>query len=276
MSKKKYDFIMAIECKYCGSGYDYRENQSCPNCGAVPDKEQINTAKKEVRLAAKELEDLMLESQLKLAAAKNAAAVPKTGKFMRTLIKLIPVWIVTIFAAIFIPGILENISNKNVVQNLQVINEPEYVVHEIGESFVYDKIFTVTADEFFIAEGEAVNALLPEGFKLLAVHVMSSTDGSKGENYYYDIVPYVTDGKVCRANVSSYALRSLPDAYAQTPFYFYASRYSDEMDGYMCFVIDEDMTDLDLCFEETHLQSNVKQLDCVHKIPIKLTEAAGA
>ena len=97
---------MAIECKYCGSGYDYRENQSCPNCGAVPDKEQINAAKKEVRLAAKELEDLRLESQLKLAAAKNAAAVPKTGKFMRKLIKLIPLWVVIIFTVIWIPDIL--------------------------------------------------------------------------------------------------------------------------------------------------------------------------
>ena len=263
-----------IECSYCGSVYDYKEHHSCPNCAAIPDKAQINAAKNEARAAAKAEADAKLAAELKLAAAKNAAAVPKTGKFMRKLIKLIPVWIVIIFAAIFIPGILENISNKKIVQNLQVIDEPEYVIHEIGESFIYDKIFTFTADEFFIAEGDAVNALLPEGFKLLVVHAATTADGSKEENNYYDIVPYVTDGKVCRANVSSYALRSLPDAYAQTPFYFYYSRYNTELDGYMCFVINEDMTYVDLCIEETHTENYVRQLDCVHKIPIKLTEAA--
>lgn len=61
---------------------------------------------------------------------------------MRTLIKLIPLWIAVIFTVIWIPGILKSVSNKNVVQNLQIIDEPEYAVHEIGESFVYDKIFT--------------------------------------------------------------------------------------------------------------------------------------
>lgn len=225
MSKKKYDFVMAIECKYCGSGYDYRENQSCPNCGAVPDKEQINAAKKEVRLAAKELEDLRLESQLKLAAAQNAAAVPPTGKFMRKLIRLIPVWVVIIFTAIWIPGIVESTSYDTVANNLQVIDEPEFKSHEIGESFVYDGIFNVAADEFFIADGDAVKALLPEGFKLLAVHMTMSTDGSGGTNDYYDIDPYITDGRVCRSPISPSALRSLPDAFAQTAFYFYSSRY---------------------------------------------------
>ena len=263
-----------IECSYCGSVYDYKEHHSCPNCAAIPDKAQINAAKNEARAAAKAEADAKLAAELKLAAAKNAAAVPKTGKFMRKLIKLIPLWVVIIFTVIWIPDILENVTNKKVIQNLQIIDEPEYAVHEIGESFVYDKIFTVNIDEFFIAEGDAVNALLPEGFKLLVVHIMTTSDGSEKENDYYNISPYVTDGKVCRSNVSSSSLRSLPDAYAQTPFYFYSSRYDNEKDGYMCFVIDEDTTDLDLCFEETHLQSYVKQLDCVHKIPIKLTEAA--
>lgn len=274
MSKKKYDFVMAIECKYCGSGYDYRENQSCPNCGAVPDKEQINAAKKEVRLAAKELEDLRLESQLKLAAAKNAAAVPPTGNFMRKLIRLIPVWVVIIFTVIWMPGIVESTSYDTVAKNLQVIDEPEFKSHEIGESFVYDGIFNVAADEFFIAEGDAVKALLPEGFKLLAVHMTMSTDGSGGTNDYYDIDPYITDGRVCRSPVSSSALRSLPDAFAQTAFYFYSSRYETERDGYLCFIIDEDMTSVDLCFEETHLQNRIRRLDYVHKITLDITEAA--
>lgn len=161
MSKSNHDSMpLNIECNYCGSVYDYRENHSCPNCAAIPDKKQIDAAKAEARLAAKAEADAKLEAELKLAAAKNAVPVPHTGKFMRTLIKLIPLWIVVIFTVIWIPEILESSSNKNIAQNLQVIDEPNYAVHEMGESFVYDKIFTVTADEFFIAEGDAVSALL--------------------------------------------------------------------------------------------------------------------
>lgn len=178
---------LTIECNYCGSVYDYKEHNSCPNCAAIPDKEQISAAKAEAYAAAKAEADAKLAAELKLAAAKNAVPVPHTGKFMRTLIKLIPLWVAVIFTVIWIPGILKSVSNKNIVQSLQVIDEPNYAVHEMGESFVYDKIFTVTADEFFIVEGDAVNALLPDGFKLLVVHVMTTTDGSKGENDYYGI-----------------------------------------------------------------------------------------
>ncbi len=265
---------LTIECNYCGSVYDYKEHHSCPNCAAAPDKAQINAAKNEARAAAKAEADAKLAAELKLAAAKNAAAVPKTGKFMRTLIKLIPVWVVIIFTAIWIPGIVESTSYDTVSKNLQVIDELEFKSHEIGESFVYDGIFNVAADEFFIAEGDAVNAILPEGFKLLAVHMVMSTDGSGGTNDYYDIDPYITDGKVCRSPVSSGALRSLPDAFAQTAFYFYSTKYTTERDGYLCFIIDEDMTSVDLCLEETHLQNRIRRLDYVHRITLDITEAS--
>lgn len=257
---------MAIECKYCGSGYDYRENSSCPNCGAVPDKAQINAVKKEAHLAEKEL------LELQLAAAKNAASVPATGKFMRLLIKLIPVWIVIIFTVIWIPGAVKSSARKNAVKNLQIIDEPAYSVHEIGETFVYDEIFKITADEFFIADSAAVNALLPEGFKLLAVHISASSDGSGGTNDYYDIDPYIIDGKVCRAAVFASALKTLPDTFAQTPFYFYSSKYDVNKEGYLCFIVGEDTESVDLCFEETHMQSGIRQLDCVHKITVNTAE----
>ncbi|MDE7290309.1 MAG: hypothetical protein K2N71_12570 [Oscillospiraceae bacterium] len=275
MSKSNHDSMpLTIECNYCGSVYDYKEHHSCPNCAAIPDKMQINAAKNEVRAAAKAEADAKLAAELKLAAAKNAAAVPPTGKFMRKLIRLIPVWAVIIFTVIWIPGIVESTSYDTVAKNLQVIDEPEFKSHEFGESFVYDGIFNVAADEFFIAEGDAVKALLPEGFKLLAVHMTMSTDGSGGTNDYYDIDPYITDGRVCRSPVSSSALRSLPDAFAQTAFYFYSSRYETERDGYLCFIIDEDMTSVDLCFEETHLQNRIRRLDYVHKITLDITEGA--
>lgn len=272
MSKNNHDFPLTIECNYCGSVYDYKENHSCPNCAAIPDKAQINAAKNEARLAAKAEADAKLAAELKLAAAKNAPAVQPTGKFMKKLIRLIPVWVVIIFAVIWIPGIVENNSYKTVAQNLQVIDEPNFVSHGLGESFVYDGIFNIAADEFFIAEGEAVKALLPEGFKLLAVHMVMTSDGSGGYNNYYEIDPYITDGKVCRANVSPSTLRSLPDAFAQTAFYFSSAAYETERDGYLCFIVDEGMTSVDLCFEETHLQNNVRQLDCVHKITLDITE----
>lgn len=253
MSKSNYDFLpLTIECNYCGSVYDFNEHRACPNCAAIPDKAQINAAKAEARNAA------------------GTAPVPTTGKFMRRLIKLIPVWIVIIFTLIWIPDIVKNSAQKNVVKSLQFIDEPVYSVHEIGETFVYDKIFNVTADEFFIADSEAINALLPEGFKMLAVHINAASDGSGGTNDYYDIEPYVMYGKICSEPISSSSMRNLPDAFAQTPFYFYSSKYSTEKDGYLCFIIGDDSSVVDLCFEETHIEGGVRQLDCIHKITIDL------
>ncbi|MCM1330114.1 MAG: hypothetical protein NC253_11820 [Ruminococcus sp.] len=271
---------LTVECGYCGSVYDYSEQRSCPNCGAVPDKAQINAAKEEVRAAAKaEAEAKIAEerrklaAELKLAEAKNA--VPQTGKFMRKLIKLIPLWVAVIFVVIWIPGFAESSAQRAIMENMQVIDTPEYKSHELGESFFYDRVFTVTADEFFIADSEAVRALLPENFKLLVVHMNALSDGSGGTNDYYDIDPYITDGKVCRAPVSPNALRSLPDAFAQTAFYFYGSSYVNEKDGYLCFIVDGDMTSVDLCIEETHLEGYIRQLDYVHKITLDLTEVTG-
>lgn len=267
MSKNNYDPLpLTVECGYCGSVYDFNEHRACPNCAAVPDKAQINAIKKEARLAAKEL------LELQLAAAKNSATVPSAGKFMRLLIKLIPLWIIIIFTVIWIPDAVKSSVRKNVTENLQIIDEPVYSVHEIGETFVYDGIFKVTADEFFIADSEAVNALLPEDFKMLAVHISAESDGSGGTNDYYDIDPYIIDGEVCRAAVFASALKTLPDTFAQTPFYFYSSKYDVSKEGYLCFIVGEDTESVDLCFEETHTQGGVRQLDRIHKITVSTAE----
>ena len=256
---------MMIECGYCGSVYDFNEHRACPNCAAIPDKAQINAAKAEAKAAAR------AEAEARAAAVKNSS-VPSTGKFMFRLIKLIPVWIAFIFIIIWIPGIKKAADNKKIMQSMQVIDEPVYEIHELGENFVYDKILEIAADEAFIADSDAVNALMPEGFRLLAVHISASSGGSAEVNDYYDIDPYIIDGKLCRAPISSSALRSLPDAFAQTSFYFYSLRYEYERDGYLCFMVGDDTESVELCFEETHMQNRVRQLDCVHKISIDISE----
>lgn len=250
-----------IKCSYCDSVYDFRVHKSCPNCAAVPDKEQINAAKAEAR-----------EARLAETAAAAAASVPKTGKFMRLLIKLIPVWAFLIFALLIISGTAQASARKNIIDGLQTVDTPAYVTHEMGEKFVFGKAFTVSADEAFIADSPAAAALLPEGFKLLAVHINAACDGS-GKLGYYGFEPvYISLGEVCRAPVSGSSLRSMPDAFAQTSFYFGSADYDYDRDGYLCFIVEEDTAAVELCFEDIHTEKGVRQLDCVHKISIDLTE----
>lgn len=248
-----------IRCNYCNSVYDFREHKSCPNCGAVPDKGQVNAAKAEIRAAR---------------LAENAAVppVPQTGKFMRRLIKLIPVWVVFIFTFIWIPDIKISSDEKKVVQNLQIIETPEFKEQQLGVPFTYDNFFEITVDEFKIAGSDAVKALLPEGYKLLTVHLMASSDGTGAVNDYYEISPYIDLGGVYREPVSPSSMRSLPDTFASNAFYFTSSKYETVKDGYLCFIIDENTEALELCFEETHMESKVRQLDCVHRIKINLGE----
>lgn len=248
-----------IRCSYCDSVYDFRVHKSCPNCAAVPDKAQINAAKAEAR-----------EARLAEAAAGN---VPQTGKFMRRLIKLIPVWAFSIFALLFISGFTKASARQDIIDSLQTVDTPEYVSHEMGEEFSYGKAFILSADEAFIADSPAADALLPRGFKLLAVHINASCDGSEKQDYYGFEPVYLSVGSVCRAPVASSALRSMPDAFAQTSFYFGSSSYEYDRDGYLCFIIEEDADAMELCFEDVHRENSVRQLDCVHKISIDLGEA---
>lgn len=250
-----------IKCSYCDSVYDFREHKSCPNCAAVPDKEQINAAKAEAR-----------EARLAETAAAAAASVPKTGKFMRLLIKLIPVWAFLIFALLIISGAAQASARKNIIDGLQTVDTPSYVTHEMGEKFVFGKAFTVSADEAFIADSPAAAALLPEGFKLLAVHINAACDGSEKLGYYGFEPVYISVGEVCRAPVSGSSLRSMPDAFAQTSFYFGSADYDYDRDGYLCFIVEDGVTEVELCFEDIHTEKGVRQLDCVHKISIDLTE----
>lgn len=268
MSKNNHSLPLTIECSYCGSVFDYSEHRSCPNCAAIPDKAQINAAKAEARAAAKAEAEAKLAAELKLAAAKNPTAVPPTGKLMKKLIKLIPVWIVFILAFIWIPDIKIRSDEKKIVQNLQIIEEPEYKEQQLGVPFIYDNFFEVTVDEFNIADSEAVNALLPEGYKLLTVHITASSDGTGAVNDYYEITPYISLGNVCREPVSPSSMRSLPDVFASNSFYFTSSKYDTLKDGYLCFIIEENTETLELCFEETHMKNKVRQLDLIHKIKI--------
>lgn len=250
-----------IKCNYCNSVYDFREHKSCPNCAAIPDKEQINAAKAEAR-----------EARLAETAAAAAASVPKTGKFMRLLIKLIPVWALLIFALLIISGSVQSSVRKNIIDSLQTVDMPVYVAHEMGEEFSFGGAFTVSVDEAFIADSPAADALLPNGSRLLAVHINAACDGSEKRGYYGFEPVYISAGEICRAPVAGSSLRSMPDAFAQTTFYFGSADYAYDRDGYLCFIVDEDMPAVELCFEDTRQENGVRQLDCIHKISIDLTE----
>lgn len=252
--------MLTIECSYCGSAFDYREHRTCPSCAAVPSKKQIDEA------YAKAAENTNIK-------INTEADVPAhTGKFMQKLIKLIPVWIVFIFVIIWIPEIKQASDEKKIVGSLKSIEEPEYIDHKLGENFLYDKFFNVVADEFMIADSDAANALMPSGYKLLAIHVTAVSDGTGASNDYYSIEPYIAIGNVCREPILSSALRSMPDVFAHDAFYFSSSKYDPIKDGYICFIVEENTEAIELCFEETHMENKVRQLDCIHRINIDLRE----
>ena len=250
---------LTIECSYCGSAFDYREHRTCPSCAAVPSKEQIDAAYVRAN-------ENVIKSKTEKADTKY------TGKFMRKLIKLIPVWIVFIFVIIWIPEIKQASDEKKIVNSLKSIENPEYIEHKMGENFLYDKFFNVVVDEFIIADSDAANALMPSGYKLLAIHITAVSDGSGASNDYHSVEPYIAIGGVCREPISSSSLRSMPDVFANNPFYFSSSKYNPIKDGYICFIAEENTASVDLCFEETHMENKVRQLDCIHKINIDLSE----
>lgn len=252
-----------IECEYCGSTYDYSENHICPNCAAVPNKKQIAAAKNAAKAE---------QSPYAMYGTPVPAAAP-TGGFMRTIIKLIPLWIGIIFVCIFMPEVKEGMMNSTIKENLQVVDEPRLETHGMNEEFTYDGIFKLVIDEAYIADSNTMNALLPDDKELLVVHLLCSvSDSDKIVNNYYNIQPYITDGSYCREPVDSTALNSCPDAFAQNIFRFSYFGYKKEADGYMCFIVDKDSDNFSLCLEETHTEGYVRQLDYIHQIGLAVSE----
>ncbi len=248
-----------IECEYCNSVYDYKENHSCPNCAAIPNKKQITAAKNAAR------------SEMKSPYAMPGTSVPapKTSKFMCAIVKLIPLWIAVIVICTFIPGIVENSIESNAVKHLQTIDEPKYEEHNMNEDFVYDGIINLNIDNAFFADSEIINALVPKDMSLLVIHINSSVNNSDDVvNDYYNIEPYITNGEYCRPMISSTALNSCPDAFAQNIFRLSILRYRNASDGYMCFLVDNNSTEFSLCLEETTDVGYVRQLEYIHKISI--------
>ena len=253
-----------IECEYCGSVYDYSKNHSCPNCAAIPDKNQISAAK----AAAK------AEAQADSAVSTASEPAP-AGKFMKILIKLIPVWIIIIFASLWIPDIKEHSVENKARSNLQTVDSPEFTEHELNEEFLYDGLMNVTVDDVYFAKSSTAEALLPDNIKLLVVHINAAV--AEGANQsdvgtYYNNDPYIESGESFRSPMSYSALRIFPDNFAQQMFNFSSMRYYDRRDGNFCFLVDKDTEEFTLCLEETHIEGYIRQLDCIHRIHFKVTE----
>ncbi|MDE7280079.1 MAG: hypothetical protein K2N26_10200 [Oscillospiraceae bacterium] len=252
--------LINIECEYCGSVYDFSKHRSCPSCAAVPSKEQVSAA----RAAAK----------AEMNSETGSVRVVYASRFMNIAVKLVPVCIVLILISALIPFIAENSLNSSIVKNYQTVDDPVYNDFQLNESFVYDGTMTLTITEAFISDSERIQAILPDGMELLVVHVecsVSQTDGSFFQNYY-NRTPYINNGEYCRSYVSTSALRSCPEVYAQNIFSLSSANYSRESDGYMCFLIDEGNRQFDLCFEEISIKGHAKQLDSIDRIVIDVSD----
>lgn len=256
-----------IECEYCGSLYDFNENHTCPNCAAIPDKKIVSAAKAAAKAEAK------AEKQQYTSETAVDLEKPPSGMFITILVKLIPLWIFLIIGLTFIPEMKENEVSREAVKNLQVIDKLDYVEHNMNEEFLYDKKITLSIDDAFYSESEVVKALLPEDKKLLVIHLNGSIDEYNYNDYsydsYYNVIPYITNGEFCREKMGYSALNSIPEIYGNTTFSFTNfSSYSLKKDGYWCFIVDENATDLSLCIGDFNIKNYALQLEKVHKIDI--------
>ncbi|MBQ8786424.1 MAG: hypothetical protein IJZ61_02165 [Oscillospiraceae bacterium] len=256
-----------IECEYCGSMYDFSENHTCPNCAAVPDKKRVAAAK----AAAK------AEKQQHTYDSASATEKPPTGMFMTVIVKLIPVYIFLIIALTFVPEMAEKSVARKAIDNLQTIDEITYVDHSMNEEFLYDDKITLEIDDAFYAESEIVDALLPDGMELLVIHLKGSIDEKKYDSYDYNdyarVNPYITNGTICREKLGYSALNSIPEIYGTTTFAltnFYS--FSHEKDGYWCFIVDKNDTDISLCIGDYTVKDYALNLEKVHKIGITIAK----
>lgn len=259
-----------IECEYCGSLYDFNENHTCPNCAAVPDKKKVSAAKAAAKAEAKKAPEYAVK--LEYTTEK-----PPSGLFITILVKLIPLWIFMIIGLTFVPAAFEKSLAKKTVNHLQVIDEISYIEHSMDEEFLYDDKINLEIDDAFYADSEVVNALLPEGMKLLVIHIKGSVDENNYDSYNYNdyarVNPYITNGTICREKLNYSALNSIPEIYGTTTFSltnFYT--YSKEKDGYWCFIVDENETDLSLCIGDYTVKNYAPYLEKIHKIDITVAK----
>lgn len=249
-----------IECEYCGSVYDFSKHRSCPNCAAVPSKDQVAAAR--------------ATAEAEMNSGTGSVQVVYTSRFMNIAVKLIPVCIALVLISALIPVIAENSLESSIAKNYQTVDEPVYNDFKLNESFVFDGKMTLTITEAFISDSERIQAILPDGTELLVVHVECSVSQKGGSFFqnYYNRTPYIDNGQYCRTYISNSALSSCPEAYAQNIFTLSAANYSSESDGYMCFPIDEGDRQFDLCFEEISVKGHARQLDSIDRIVIDVSD----
>lgn len=263
-----------IECEYCGSMYDFNENHTCPNCAAVPDKKRVAAAKAALKAEAK-AEKIQNSNSAANTASENEK--PPSGMFITVIVKLIPLWVLLIVGLSFVPQIAEDAAAKKALKNLKSVDEISYTDHSMNEAFLYDGKINLEIDDAFYAESEVVEALLPDGMKLLVIHLKGSIDKDKYDSYNYDdyrrINPYITNGTICREKLGYSALNSIPEIYGTTTFSFsnfYGS--SRERDGYWCFIVNENDTDISLCIGDYTVENYALTLEEVHKIGITVAK----
>lgn len=259
-----------IECEYCNSLYDFNENHACPNCAAIPDKKKVSSAKAAAKAEAKKATEYAVKLDCKTEK-------PPSSIFMTTVVKLIPLWIFLIIGLTFIPEAVEKSMAKEAAKHLQVIDEVKYIEHSMDEEFLYDDKIELEIDDAFYADSEVVNALLPEGMKLLVIHVKGNVDENIFDSYNYNdyarVNPYITNGTICREKLNYSALNSIPEIYGTTTFSltnFYT--YSKEKDGYWCYIVDENDTELSLCIGDYAVKNYALNLEKVHKIDITVAK----
>ncbi len=258
-----------IECEYCGSIYDFNENRSCPNCAAIPDKKKVTAAKSQAKKQSAEL-----------ASKDNGDSVKRpSSKLMTIIVKLIPLWIFIILALPLVSTAIEEKINKSIVSELNVVDELTFEEHSMDEEFWYDDKIKLTFDEAYYSDNEIIKTMLPDDKKLLVIHLSGTIDDINDidDDYFsymrFSIInPYITNGEYCRKALTYSALEVIPEVYANNIFAFTNFKYNTTRDGYWCFIVDSDDTEVALCLNDISYENYVLDIDVVHKVIIPINE----
>ncbi len=265
-----------LRCPYCDSVWDYSAHDKCPNCGAAPDMEQIDKARKR--------EAQQLKQQTEAEAIKNP------GKALSAWVasKLV-LWLVLLVVLFVVPLVVFGVSSSMPKQkpsvDLQTVEKAEIVNHAPGDDFhITDYLsVNVTEPDALLFKDSSISAFIPEDHAALLVKVSAKGDGEShsiyslknNETAEFFGIPYIIADNVAYIPASSHYFNDLNISEPELKnLANIEPGYSITLQsGYLCYIVPKDIKTCAICFESVHYADLVRYLDCVHTVELTVKEA---
>ncbi len=265
-----------IQCPFCDSVWDYSTYDKCPNCGAAPDMEQIDKARKR-------------EAQ-QIKQRTEAEVITAPGKALPAWVaSKLPLWLVLLvilFAApLVIFGVSSSMPKQKPSVDLQLVEKADIVNHAPGDDFNITGYLSVnvTEPDALLLKESSISAFIPEDHAALLVKVSAKGDGEshsiyslrKGETAEFFGAPYIIADNVAYTPVSSHYFNDLNISEPELnnlddiePGYSITVQ-----SGYLCYIVPKEVKTCAICFESVHYTGLVRYLDCVHTVELTVKEA---